>query len=131
MSNLTHLQIETMLNSLFATATICKVTSEEFTRRYQALPVFAKYKSGRSKHPHYMQMFAKGYFFALRNRIYQEYLEFCYVDGSGVMYSTHRQSSHRSTEEWYQAGQGSELAKLPSGHYWKGSDKLWFSGDVV
>ncbi len=44
----------------------------------------------------------------------------------GILFSTHKQSTHRLTEEFYSAGKGAELGGLPNGIYWRGSDKPYF-----
>lgn len=129
MSTMTHMQVDTMIGDLISTAILCKMESSELYRQFGELPVFSKYNGkGKHKHPHWLRMYAKGYFAANRNMIYRDYLEFCYVDSEGVFYSTHPDSQHRKTEEWYKAGKGSNLGKLPSGHYWKGTKKPWFVG---
>jgi len=50
-----------------------------------------------------------------------DYLEFCYMGKDGVLYSTHKKSKHRSTEEFYSSGRGHELFHLQGDHYWRGS----------
>lgn len=43
------------------------------------------------------------------------------LDASGVLFSTHRDSTHRKTEEFYAANRGCELPKLEGAHVWKGT----------
>lgn len=69
--------------------------------------------------------FVQGYVFGLlaAHRAAQwSKMEFCYVE-NGILFSTHMGSVHRSTEEFYASGRGSELSKLPCAHFWKGTDK--------
>jgi hypothetical protein len=86
----------------------------------------------RSVYSTYVQGFVQGLVRARSNDLYHDHLEFCYVGADGVLYSTHRQSTHRSTEEFYVAGRGHVLPTLPHGHFWKGTDKPFFmSGETT
>ena len=48
-------------------------------------------------------------------------VEFVYRDNAGVIYSTHKGSSHKSTEIFYASGRGSELGDMECAHVWKGT----------
>lgn len=76
------------------------------------------------------QGFVSGVIQVYSDCLFQKDLEFCYkVDG--VLYSTHKESVHRSTEEFYQRKAGHELGKqgVFSGFYWKGTDQLYFGSE--
>lgn len=74
--------------------------------------------------------FARGYLRALMDALWSD-VEFCYRDAQGVLYSTHSDSTHRKTEEFYQSGRGSELAALECAHVWKGTDKPFTAWSVI
>ena len=85
----------------------------------------------RSVYSAYVKGFVRGMCRARDNRVMRDLVEFCYVK-DGVLYSTHKASTHRSTEEFYSTGRGCELGGLPSGFYWKGTDKPFFmNGDTT
>lgn len=93
----------------------------ELSRKHGTRPVYSQYEQG----------FVKGLCRARDNRIQRDMMEYCYIK-DGVLYSTHRFTTHRSTEEFYQSGRGCELADLPSGFFWKGTDKPFFlSGETT
>lgn len=85
-----------------------------------------KTATGRRVYTAYIDGFVHGMTTVLREGLYRNELEYCYVDTDGVLYSTHRESTHRSTEDWYKAGKGAELYKLFNGHFWRGTDKVFF-----
>jgi hypothetical protein len=73
----------------------------------------------------FMHGYVSGLIRAEHNRLYREFLEYCYIV-NGVMYSTHKDSDKPKTEEFYARNQGNILADSPNGHVWKGSDKIYF-----
>jgi hypothetical protein len=83
----------------------------------------------RPVYSYHMKGFVSGYCRAWDNARYRNDLEFCYLQ-NGILFSTHKDSIHRKTEEFYAAGKGCELGDLPSGHYWKFSDKPFFISPV-
>jgi hypothetical protein len=66
--------------------------------------------------------YARGYLHALMDSLWSE-TEFCYRNSSGVLFSTHKESAHRRTEEFYSSGRGVLLGEMESAHVWKGTDK--------
>lgn len=93
----------------------------ELTRKHGKRAVYSQYEQG----------FVRGMCRARDNRIVRDLVEFCYVE-NGILFSTHKDSTHRKTEEFYTAGRGCELGNLPSGFFWKGTDKPWFvSGETT
>ena len=78
--------------------------------------------AGHRRYSLYCAHYASGYAHACWQAMWT-HLEFCYQDASGKLYSTHRQSVHARTEEFYAAGRGAELGDLPCTHVWKGTAK--------
>jgi hypothetical protein len=103
------------MNSADTLAYIRKWIDAELTRKHGSRAVYSQYLQG----------FVRGMCRARDNRIMRDLVEFCYVE-NGVLFSTHRESAHRKTEEFYSAGRGCELAGMPSGFFWKGTDKPYF-----
>lgn len=124
-ASITLSELETRISELFTMAIICKYPSDElnaYLKTYIFDPLNAKYPSGKPKFSNYLKGYAQGCISVHRARIINELTEFCYlVDGE--LYSTHKQTDKRKTEEFYQAGRGAELGNYPSGFYWKGSTK--------
>ena len=58
-------------------------------------------------------------------------MEFAIGTRRVTLFSTHRDSTHRKTEEFYSAGKGSELGKLESAHVWKGTDKPYTAWSLM
>lgn len=122
-SILTLTQWESRLFQEFSSAESYRSTHDEQNKRI-AECVHAELKRMHGKRRVY-PAFVQGYVFGLlaAHRAAQwSKMEFCYVE-NGVLFSTHRESVHRNTEEFYASGRGSELGKLPCAHFWKGTDK--------
>lgn len=121
---LTLTQWETRVFELFSTVRVCRMTSAQVIERTDsAIYEELNRKHGtRAVYSSYVKGYVAGLISAARARIYAEQVEFCYVI-DGVIFSTHKTSSHRLTEEFYSAGRGAELANYPSGHFWKDSNK--------
>ncbi len=127
---LTLSQWETRVSDAFHMVELCRMTSRamrdyvqskinaELCRETKTRPVYSRYERG----------YVHGLIRARETRIQNAMVEFCYLK-DGVLYSTHKQSTHRTTEEFYSSGRGAELANLPSGFYWKGTDKPFFGVD--
>lgn len=81
--------------------------------------------------PQHVRSYVHGYAVALWDALYRYDLEFCYLGTDGVLYSTHKDSVHRKTEEFYARNEGHLLGQLPGNHYWKGTDKLWSTAEVA
>lgn len=83
----------------------------------------SKTPKGRPRYTSYAKAWARGYYDALWQAQWV-HLEFVYRSPEGVTYSTHKDSKlHRTTEELYAAGRGSELGKWECTHCWKESGK--------
>lgn len=79
---------------------------------------------GRRRYPTYLAGYAQGLIDAEFQRIMLYELEFCYRHpDTKAIYSTHRDSVHRLTEEFYERHAGHELNNYESAHCWKGTDK--------
>lgn len=110
-----HMIESCQMTSADALAYVKQTIDDELNRKHGARFVYSVYERG----------FVRGMCRVRDNGIWQ-LVEYCYL-GNGVLFSTHKQSTHRLTEEFYSSGRGSELGNLPSGFYWKGTDKPWFS----
>jgi hypothetical protein len=111
-------QFKVRIADAVCTSRIMKSTSADMHNRVQT-QVFDALPKGTPRH---VREFLRGYYEALNELVWRE-MEFCYRDAAGTLFSTHRDSTHRKTEEFYSAGKGSELGKLESAHVWKGTDK--------
>ena len=122
-------QIETRIEDVFSMSRLCGMTSAEENERVKT-HIWDELNRKHGKRAVYSAWFcgyAAGLIAAARSANYAQHLEFCYVEND-VKFSTHKASSHRSTEEFYSAGRGCELGSLPSGHFWKKSGKPYFVG---
>lgn len=74
-------------------------------------------------------LWTRGYAYGLKeaewNQIMHNEVEFCYrhPDRPEVLFSTHKVSVHRKTEEFYERNAGPELNDYESAHVWKGTNK--------
>lgn len=120
-------QVETRVHDVFSHARICKQTSSELTERLieQIInPINEHYPSGKRKHSVFMAGYVAGLIAAGRRSIWHHYIEFCYLV-DGVLYSTHKDSTKPTTEEFYARNEGYLLANAEGRHYWKGTDKAF------
>lgn len=110
---------------LFMTFRICKMSSEE---------IEARLKTWRETFPkrltNHERGFVDGYVWALRDALWQD-VEFVYRDANGILYSTHKGTELRSTEEFYQRGEGCLLGDMECAHVWKGSSKPYTKFSVI
>jgi hypothetical protein len=119
-------QIETRLGDIHSTAQVCKQTSAELNERLTAFMVELCERTPGGKRRYSVEQigYARGYCQALYHRIMREQVEFVYRDQrDGVIYGTHKDSTFRSTEPFYQAGRGSEFGEMECAHVWKGTYK--------
>ena len=125
MPSCTMSQLETRVNDLFNMAEVCKWTSSELHARCREQitdPLNFRTSSGKRRHSVWFAGFGEGLVRAAVGRIWREKVEFCYLV-EGALYSTWRESSRRTTEEFYVRGIGHVLADAVGRHYWIGSDK--------
>lgn len=115
---------QTRVADCFSCARSFKSTSEELRAKLDQF-VYSELNrkwGNRSIYSAFMQGYVRGLIHSEDSRLMREDVEFCYLQG-GVIFSTHRTTVHRTTEEFYSAGRGCELGALPRGFYWKGTDK--------
>lgn len=111
------------LGDVYASARIFHLTSKQLNKR-----AFGIYDGLPKDIPRHVREFIRGYEARLQDELYQRDLEFCYLY-DGVLYSTHKESTHRLTEEFYDRNEGHLLCNCPNGHYWKGTNKPYFTGE--
>jgi len=117
-------QVVTKVNSIFSMARVTKPTADELNLiilRELITPTRKKSPSGRSKFTKYMQGYILGCVQTNRELLWND-LEFCYLV-EGVLYSTNRQTTKRSTKEFYDSNRGHLILPLAGEFYWKNSNK--------
>lgn len=116
--------IHSAIDEAFRSARMFKESHEQLNARLTNIreELNSKTPAGKWRYVEFERFSAEGYISARRDDIWQ-YLEFCYRDASGVLFSTYTESTHRKTREFYAADRGSELSKLESAHVWKGTDR--------
>ena len=131
---LSHTQIEQRIRSHFQVIEDSRGTLDRLNSAM--LPLWAELASrtagGRHRYTAYTSGFARGVFDALWHTLMQEKVEFVYQlrndvpkinAKKGELFSTHKQSVHRLTEEFYEAELGILLSDAYHSHVWKGTDK--------
>ena len=122
-TNLTMSQWETRVADTFGVIILSRTTHDhalEIINRRIYTELNSRTKT-RARYTQYIKGFVQGLITAHRARIFQNEVEFCYIV-DGVLYSTHKNSTHKSTEEFYQNGTGHLLTYAKSGHFWKGTE---------
>jgi hypothetical protein len=115
---------ESRVAGVFSHAVSCKASFAEYLA-YKDRHVRAELlrQSGkRYIYSPYIQGFVQGLESVHWANLYRFHLDFCYLV-DGVLYSTHKTTARRKTDEFYARGEGHLLNNAPSGHYWIGSDK--------
>ena len=112
------------VNDAFRAARQFRESHEQIDARIATIraELQSKTAKGRWRYSEYERYEVSGYLRARYDDIWQ-HLEFCYRDAAGVLYSTHRESTHRKTEEFFASGRGAELATLEAAHVWKGTNR--------
>lgn len=121
------IQWRTRVNEVYSMVTLCRMEQSaelEYVQKHIRAELGRKWGK-RFIYSPYLQGYVEGLLDAKREHITRELTEFCYVQ-NGILFSTHKQSTHRLTEEFYSAGKGAELCSLPHGIYWRGSDRPYF-----
>ncbi len=120
-------RIEARINEILTTAEIYKWSAskllEVLTERV-INPINYKTASGKRRHSVWMSGYVSGYIAAKRNEIWQSKVEFCY-EYKGELYSTHKNSTRKTTQEFYDRNEGHILADCVGRHYWMGTDKAY------
>lgn len=117
-------QFEYRVAEVYSTIRICRMTHAEAIAEVKRLitdEAYRKYANGRHVYSVWTRGFVSGLDRAHYNALWRE-VEFCYLV-DGVLYSTHKTSTHRLTEEFYARGEGHLLSKAEGRHYWLGTDK--------
>ena len=125
-------QFETRVNDVFSMAIICGQSSEELQNRLNR-HVYDEVnrttgKSKRRVYSGYMSGFVQGLITSARDDLYKNHLEFCYLV-DGVLYSTHKTSEKKTTEQFYKNDTYKVLNSAPNGHYWRKSNKPFYIGE--
>lgn len=121
-------QWETRVHDVFSMARICKMTQAQIHESVQSQiydELHRKHGGKRAVYSAYVHGFVSGLLRAEQNTIMRNDVEFCYLV-DGVLFSTHKDTDKRQTEEFYARDAGSELSNAPSGFVWKGTVKPYF-----
>lgn len=124
---LTVREWQTRVDSTYHMVILCKMEQSaelDYVAKHIRAELARKWGK-RAVYSVYLHGYVQGLIDAKREYIARELTEFCYLQ-NGILFSTHRDSTHRLTEEFYSAGKGCELGRLPNGLYWRGSDKPYF-----
>jgi hypothetical protein len=119
-------QWETRVNDWFSIVTTCKLSHADMLDRQSKFidaEINRKWANGRRVYSSYMSGYIQGLITAKRSELFRTWVEFCYVDADGVIYSTWNKSDRRKTEEFYSSERGHLLNDMEHGHYWINSDK--------
>ena len=124
-TKLTTMQVESHIREIYTSAQACRMTSSALNVRIAGFlaELNSRTESGRRRYSVEFVGYARGFAAAHDRILMQEQVEFVYRDKAGAIFSTWRQSAHRSTEEFYDAGRGIELGEMEAAHVWKGTDK--------
>ena len=131
---LSHTQIEQRIRSHFQVIEDSRGTLDRLNSAMLPLwqELSSKTPGGRHRYTAYTRGFARGVHDALWHTLMQEKVEFVYRIRQDLpeinakrdeLFSTHKQSVHRLTEEFYEAGIGIKLNDAYYSHVWKGTDK--------
>jgi hypothetical protein len=131
---LSHTRIEQQVRSHFQMIEHCHGTLDRLNSVMFPLwqELASKTPGGRHRYTAYTRGFARGVFDAFWHTLMQEKVEFVYKLRRDVpqinakrdeLFSTHKQSVHRLTEEFYEAELGILLSDAYHSHVWKGTDK--------
>lgn len=121
-------QWETRVHDVYSMARICKMTQTEILARVQSQiydELQRKHGGKRAVYSAYVHGYVSGLMHAEQQDIMQNHVEFCYLV-DGVLFSTHKDTEKRQTEEFYARDAGHELNDKPSGFVWRGTVKPYF-----
>lgn len=103
------------LKEMLMIAKSTKMTSQEIYERKRRIM-----NDVPNKFPQWAEEYVQGYFECMYDRLWNEDLEFCYVDSANNILSTHRDSNRYYEDMGYEPR---DLKGLRGGHYWKGTDR--------
>jgi hypothetical protein len=117
-------QIETRINDVFVMAKICKLTNVQLNASIaeSMQVIYSRTPAGRLRYSMWEQGYSRGLIAAHNSAIWFD-VEFCYRDKNGTIFSTAKNSMHRSIEEFYGNGTLSLINDMECAHLWIGSYK--------
>ena len=117
-------QFQTRVHDVIFSAGLLRIKSSELSSKFDKIreEVYSKTASGRSRYDRWTQGAVCGMIQYASNSLWEQ-VEFCYRDAQGTIFSTEKDSIHRSTEEFYASGRGCELGEMECAHVWRGTDK--------
>lgn len=120
-SILSLLEFQTRVHDVVGAAVESHIKHSELQEKFNKIreEVYSRTTSGQDVYDRYTQGAVCGMIQYATHNLW----EFCYRDSSGIIFSTHKDSIHRTTEEFYASGRGCELANMECAHVWKGTDK--------
>lgn len=119
-------EIEAIVSNIFITASACRWTHSRLVDELGTkvwTPLNQRFPNGKRKFSQYLCGYASGLVHAYTDAIWRNDVEFVYRSTDGALFSTSKNSTHRSTEEFYSAGRGCELGNMDCAHVWRGTDK--------
>lgn len=118
---------EMKVYSLYTNARIFNVSSDTIRERLDQC-IYTELNSvtpkGKARYSRYMKGYVTG-LVAMCNKEMYNHVEFCY-EINNVLFSTHKDSKRRTTEEFYTNGRGHELLDKQGYFYYKNSDTKYF-----
>ena len=119
-------QFETRVHDVIFSAGLYHIKSSELYEKFNEIreEVYSRAPSGRPRYDRWTQGAVCGMIQYAHNSLWEK-LEFCYRDSEGNIFSTGKDSVHRSTEEFYASGCGCELGNMECAHVWRGTDKAY------
>jgi hypothetical protein len=117
-------QIETRINDVFVMAKLCKHTNVQLNANISESMqvIYSRTPAGRLRYSIWKQGYSRGLIAAHNSAIWKD-VEFCYRNKDGIIYSTARDSMHRSMEEFYGNGISALINEMECAHLWVGSYK--------
>lgn len=117
-------EFQTRVHDAIFSAEQCHLNSSELHEKFNQIrdEVYSRTPGGRSRYDRWTHGSVCGMIQYAHNSLWQQ-VEFCYRDNEGTIFSTEKNSIHRSAEEFYAAGRGCELANMECAHLWRGTSK--------
>ena len=125
MKRLSMTELTNRIASIYGMAIITKPTSNEISKKLNTIvweELTSRNSAGKYRYSGYIRGYVSGYQKACYENIMNNHVEFCYAY-EGELYSTHKHTMHKSTNELYDQGKGHLLSKCKGDFYWFGTDK--------
>lgn len=120
-------QLASRIADIFINARIYHWTGDELNAALRKIDNELDHRTaaGRRRYPVHMVTYVHGYADAMREDLWRNHVEFVYREpGSTVLYSTWRQSSHRSVDVLHARNQATaQWYALECAYVWRGTDK--------